>query len=97
MSSNFKVEKDAETGKFKVYNKKKQSYSSRMFASKESATKMCSVYDNLGKRKAKPLVSEEMKKQAKEHINKPKPDKPPVEKKPKAKRNYKTKNQEVTE
>tara|TARA_R100000951_G_scaffold81432_1_gene69134 strand:+ start:489 stop:779 length:291 start_codon:yes stop_codon:yes gene_type:complete len=72
MSSNFKVEKDAETGKFKVYNKKKQSYSSRMFASKESATKMCSVYDNLGKKKTKPIVSEEDIKDIKKKTQMPK-------------------------
>jgi hypothetical protein len=72
MSSNFKVEKDAETGKFKVYNKKKKSYSSRMFASKESAAKMCSVYDNLGKRKAKPLLTEEEKQVLKKKAEMPK-------------------------
>ncbi len=79
MSSNFKVEKDKETGKFKIYNKKKASYSSRMFASKESATKMCSVYSNLGKKKDKPLVelSEEAKKdiKAKAKLPKAKPSK----------------------
>jgi len=84
MSSNFKVEKDKETGKFKIYNKKKASYSSRMFASKESATKMCSVYSNLGKKKDKPLVelSEEDNKKIKAKMQKPKP-KPAKTAKPK--------------
>tara|TARA_R110000803_G_scaffold115427_2_gene183920 strand:- start:4643 stop:4975 length:333 start_codon:yes stop_codon:yes gene_type:complete len=71
MASNFKVEKDSESGKFKIYNKKKASYSSRMFASKESATKMCSVYSNLGKKKAEPLVSEKLGKEVKEKLKKP--------------------------
>ncbi len=84
MSSNFKVEKDKETGKFKIYNKKKASYSSRMFASKESATKMCSVYSNLGKKKDTPLVklSDEDVKEIKKKSKKPKP-KPAKTAKPK--------------
>ena len=85
MSSNFKVEKDKETGKFKIYNKKKASYSSRMFASKESATKMCSVYSNLGtKKKDKPIVelSDKEKKAIKKQNEAPKP-KPVKTKKPK--------------
>lgn len=46
---NFKAELDKETGAYKIYNKKKETYTTRRFKTKESAEKMCSVYENLGK------------------------------------------------
>jgi len=44
----FKVEKDKETGKFKLYNKEKKTYSKRMFKTKESASKMATHYGEFG-------------------------------------------------
>ena len=35
----YKVEKDKETGKFKLYNKDKKTYTKKMFSTKEMATK----------------------------------------------------------
>lgn len=47
----FKTELDKETGKYKIFNKKKGEYSKRMFSTKESANKMVDLYTNFSTRK----------------------------------------------
>jgi hypothetical protein len=64
---NFKAELDKETGAYKIFNKKKDTYTSRQFKTKESAEKMCSVYENLGK----PRTSTEPKKKILKKKKKP--------------------------
>ena len=47
----FKIERDKETGKYKLYNKDKKTYAKRQFKDKATADKMKNIYDNFGKKK----------------------------------------------
>jgi hypothetical protein len=57
----YKIEKDEESGKFKLYNKDKKTYAKRMFATKETAQKMADRYTDFAHSRKKPKVKEEPK------------------------------------
>lgn len=56
----YKVEKDEETGKFKLYNKEKKTYTKKMFATKESAMKMADRYTAFADSRKKKTKSEDL-------------------------------------
>lgn len=73
----FKTELDKESGKYKVYNTRKNEYSKRMFRTKESAENMVKVYNDLANRprpQRKDLTTEHSRKvleaNAKRHAEK---------------------------
>ena len=61
----YKIEKDKDTGKFKLYNKEKKTYTKRMFATKETAEKAGERYTAFAdsgknrKKKVEPPTKEE--------------------------------------
>ena len=55
----YRIEKDEETGKYKLYNKDKKTYAKRMFSTKETAQKMADRYVAFADNRKKPKVKKE--------------------------------------